>query len=55
MICAEMINQSELVYIFGGGHVAQQLVPTLSRVNFNCIVIEDREEFSMPLFRPRSR
>lgn len=46
MICAEMINQSELVYIFGGGHVAQQLVPTLSRVNFNCIVIEDREEFA---------
>lgn len=46
MICAEKINESELVYIFGGGHVAQQLVPTLSRVNFNCIVIEDREEFA---------
>lgn len=44
--CAEQINHSEKVYIFGGGHVAQQLVPTLSRVNFSCIVIEDREEFA---------
>lgn len=46
LIFVEKINQSELVYIFGGGHVAQQLVPTLSRVDFNCIVIEDREEFA---------
>lgn len=44
--CAEQINHSEKVYIFGGGHVAQQLVPTLARVNFSCIVIEDREEFA---------
>lgn len=45
-ICAEQINSSQTVYIFGGGHVAQELVPALSRVKFNCVVIEDREEFA---------
>jgi xanthine dehydrogenase accessory factor len=36
------------VYIFGGGHVAQELVPTLARVHFHCIVIDDRENFTKP-------
>lgn len=42
----EQINQNGKVYIFGGGHVAQELVPTLSRIKFRCIVLEDREEFA---------
>ena len=42
----EKINQNSKVYIFGGGHVAQQLVPTLHRIGFNCIVLEDRVDFS---------
>ena len=42
----EQINRNSKVYVFGGGHVAQQLVPTLHRIGFNCIVIEDREEFA---------
>ena len=42
----EKINSSEKVYIFGGGHVAQALVPVLASVKFNCIVIDDREEFT---------
>lgn len=33
------------VYIFGGGHVAQALVPVLAFVGFRCIIIEDRAEF----------
>lgn len=45
-LCAEQINSSQNVYIFGGGHVAQELVPALARVKFNCIVIDDREEFT---------
>lgn len=45
----ERLVQPGKVYIFGGGHVAQQLVPTLSRVGFNCVVIEDREDFTNPL------
>lgn len=36
------------VFVFGGGHVSQQLVPTLARVDFRCIVIEDRPEFTGP-------
>lgn len=33
------------VYIFGGGHVSQALVPALTAVEFRCVVLEDRAEF----------
>ena len=45
-IFAEQINVSGKVYIFGGGHVAQELVPVLSHVGFRCVVMDDREEFT---------
>lgn len=34
------------VYIFGGGHVGGALVETLSRLDFNCVVFDSREEYS---------
>lgn len=34
------------VYIFGGGHVSQQLVPVIARVGFRPVVYDDREEFA---------
>jgi len=34
------------VYVFGGGHVAQQLVPVLSRLSFRVTLFEDREQFA---------
>lgn len=34
------------VYLFGGGHISQKLVPILSTIDFNCIVIDDRAEFA---------
>ena len=34
-----------IVYIFGGGHISQALVPVLASVDFECVVLEDREEF----------
>lgn len=34
------------VYIFGGGHVAQALVPALAAVDFRCVVLENRAEFA---------
>ncbi|MEG0919301.1 MAG: XdhC family protein [Anaerovoracaceae bacterium] len=43
---SEQINQNGKVYVFGGGHVAQQLVPTLARIKFSCVVLEDREDFA---------
>ena len=43
---AEQINTSGKVYVFGGGHVAQELVPVLAHVGFRCVVMDDRPEFT---------
>lgn len=40
------------VYIFGGGHVSQALVPALTAVEFRCVVLEDRAEFCRPELFP---
>ena len=48
----EPLLRSGVVYIFGGGHVAQALVPALTAVDFRCQVIEDREEFCHPELFP---
>ena len=48
----EPLLRGGVVYIFGGGHVAQALVPALSAVDFRCQVIEDREEFCRPELFP---
>ena len=45
-IFAEQINTAGRVYIFGGGHVAQELVPVLAHVGFRCTVMDDRAEFT---------
>lgn len=42
--CEKLIQPGK-AYIFGGGHVAQALVPALSAVDFRCVVLEDREQF----------
>ena len=39
------LTHAQTVYVFGGGHVAAELVPLLSRVDFAVTVYEDREEF----------
>ncbi len=41
----ELISADSLVQIFGGGHVARELVPLLSKSGFSCAVYDDREEF----------
>ena len=48
----EQINSSGRVFIFGGGHVAQELVPVLSHVGFRCVVMDDRPEFTKPELFP---
>ena len=45
---AETLVRAGRVYLFGGGHVAQALVPVLAAVEFRCVVIEDREAFCRP-------
>lgn len=42
----EFQKSENIVYIFGGGHVAQELVPVLAHLNFPCVVFDDRPEFS---------
>lgn len=42
----EQINSSGRVYVFGCGHVAQELVPVLSRVGFRCVALDDRPSFA---------
>ena len=51
-IFAEQINAPGRVYVFGGGHVAQELVPVLSHVGFRCVVMDDRAEFTRPELFP---
>lgn len=42
----EQINSSGRVYIFGCGHVAQELAPVLAHVGFRCVCLDDRPEFA---------
>ena len=51
---SEQIGTSETVYVFGGGHVSQKLVPILASVDFRCVVLEDRPEFADPALFPGS-
>ena len=50
--CAEPLVRAGRVYIFGGGHVAQALVPCLAAVQFRCVVLEDRRAFCRPELFP---
>ena len=42
----EPIFSEPTVYIFGAGHVSQQIAPFAKRVQFKVVVIDDREEFA---------
>ena len=48
----ERSTPPERVYIFGGGHVSQKLVPALAAVEFRCVVLENRKEFCKPSLFP---
>jgi xanthine dehydrogenase accessory factor len=45
-----------IVYIFGGGHVGQETEHLLSRLDFRCVVYDDRAEYADPArFSPDAR
>lgn len=44
--CVEQINGAGRVYIFGCGHVSQELEPVLTHLGFRCVVMDDRSEFA---------
>ena len=50
----EPLVQAGSVYVFGGGHVAQELVPVLAHLGFRCVVMDDREEFANPRVFPQA-
>lgn len=41
----EPLLQTGKVFVFGGGHVAQALVPVLKTLDFYCVVLDDRADF----------
>lgn len=45
-ILLEPIFSEPTVYIFGGGHVSEQLAPLAKKVHFKVVVIDDRELFA---------
>lgn len=45
---SEPLVRQGTVYVFGGGHVAQELVPVLAHLDFRCVVFDDRKDFSNP-------
>ncbi|NLB29284.1 MAG: XdhC/CoxF family protein [Clostridiales bacterium] len=46
------LNPSGFVYIFGGGHVGRALVETLKRIDFECIIFDDRARYADPAEHP---
>ena len=53
MLYIEPLIRSGRVYVFGGGHVAQALVPVLAGVGFRCVVFDDRERCTSPAHHRR--
>jgi len=45
-VLLEPIFSEPTVFIFGAGHVSQQLAPIVKRVDFKVVVIDDREMFA---------
>jgi xanthine dehydrogenase accessory factor len=45
-ILLEPVSSEPTVYIFGGGHISEQLAPLAKKVYFKVVVIDDREMFA---------
>lgn len=48
------LGNTSRVYIFGGGHLAQELVPLITHLGFRCVVTDDRAEFSTKELFPQA-
>jgi xanthine dehydrogenase accessory factor len=53
-VFVEPLISAPVLYIFGGGHVARQIVPLAGRVGFHVEVVDDRAEFSNPADFPEA-
>jgi xanthine dehydrogenase accessory factor len=45
-ILLEPVFSEPTVYVFGGGHISEQLAPLVKKVHFKVVVIDDREMFA---------
>ena len=54
-VFVEPIMGNPTLYVFGGGHVSSNIVPFASRVGFQVVVIDDRQEFADPKNFPDAR
>jgi xanthine dehydrogenase accessory factor len=45
-VLLEPIFSEPTVYIFGGGHISEQLAPLVKKVHFRVVIIDDREMFA---------
>ena len=52
---AEPIKLAGKVYLFGGGHVGQALVPVLARVGFEVVVFDNREKLARASVFPQAQ
>jgi xanthine dehydrogenase accessory factor len=43
---SEPLTRAGKVYVFGGGHIAQELIPLLSHLDFRCVLFDSLEKFA---------
>ncbi|MFO7783584.1 MAG: XdhC family aldehyde oxidoreductase maturation factor [Thermodesulfobacteriota bacterium] len=53
-VLIEPVVASPVLYVFGGGHVAREIVPLGARLGFQVVVIDDRPEFADPARFPEA-
>jgi xanthine dehydrogenase accessory factor len=53
-IFVEPIVSSPVLYVFGAGHVSRQIVPLAALVDFQVVVIDDREDFANAEYFPEA-
>lgn len=45
-VYTQKLENTGKLYVFGGGHLSQELVPMAAHLGFRCVVIDDRPEFA---------
>ena len=54
MYYSEPLTRAGKVFVFGGGHISQELVPLLSHLGFSCTVFDSIPEFSSKELFPQA-
>ncbi len=54
LVYMEKLVAGGTIYIFGGGHLAQEVVPVLAHIGFRCVVADDRPEYSTHALFPQA-